>query len=122
MKKIFKVVGDLNTHTSPKYDITILEFKVVKETPQSIVVLDPVGEETRFFKTKMFTLQIENRFVSNIHISIFSREEDLESTINKIKQEIQKSLASHQNHIQQMIELEHNGPKIQTRKMYYDEK
>lgn len=118
MKKIFKVIADINVLTKQKYELRIWEYEIVKETAESFVLLALDGEETRFFKNKLFTLKKTVHGIHGMHVSLSCTEEDLEKTIEMVKGEIDKTTQKHQSYLEQILQLQQNGPTIVRKQVF----
>jgi len=118
MKKIFKVIADINVLTKLKYELRIWEYDVVTETAQSFVLLSLDGEETRVFKNKLFTLKKTVHGIHGMHASLSCTEEDLEKTIEIVKEEVNTTIQKHQSYLEQILQLQQNGPTIVRKQVF----
>lgn len=118
MKKIFKVIADINVLTKQKYELRIWEYEIIKETAQSFVLLSLDGEETRVFKNKLFALKKTVHGIHGMHASLSCTEEDLDKTIEIVKEEINKTIQKHQSHLEQILQLQQNGPTIVRKQVF----
>ena len=118
MNKLYKIIADLRDNFETTYSLKIWEYDVAKETPQSIVVLNPIGEEKRYFTKTLFVLNKDSENVKNIHVSTFSTEEKLEETIEIVKKEITNLLEENQKKLATLAMLHQRGPSIERRKVF----